>query len=367
MRILHIITALGYGGAERLLVNLANYQANNHEVAIIYLKDEPKLASQLSQKVLLKKVPLGFTCIKQLRQEIEAFAPDVINSHLGHADLLTWLATQDLKIGKVSTLHLVRFKWDWRDVIYAQLYRAILKSVATDVWFTAVSTEFSQSAIVDFAIAPERMRVIYNSVPELNYLIDREEFRKKFQIESDFLNLLFVGRLHPVKGIEVLLKAVSQAKAQGKRLRLRIAGEGAIKSELETQVQDLNLNNEVSFLGAVNNPAEWMAASDALILPSYDEGLPTVLVEAYRAGLPVIASNIPGVRDVIIEGETGQVFEVGNAESLARVLIGFNFADPKIQGQIAAGYQKWKSDFYLPACAGALEKYYLTAIDYQKV
>lgn len=367
MRILHIITALGYGGAERLLVNLANYQVLNHEVGIIYLKDEPKLAPQLSEKVLLIKVPLGLGCIKQLRQEITAFGPDVINSHLGHADLLTWLATSNLKVGKVSTLHLVRFKWDWRDVIYAQLYKAVLKSVATDVWFTAVSTEFAQSAICDFAISPERMKVIYNSVPELGYEPDRAELRQRFGYKQEVDNLLFVGRLHPVKGIEILLEALSKAKNQGKKQVLRIAGEGPIKAQLEAKVQRLGLQSEVIFLGAVNNPADWMAASDALILPSYDEGLPSVLVEGYRTKLPVIASKIPGALDVIEPEITGQVFEVGNADSLAQVLIGFNFADPRIEEQVKAGFAKWKSVFYLPACASTLEGYYRAAIDYQKV
>lgn len=367
MRILHIITALGYGGAERLLVNLANFQAESHRVKIIYLKDEPKMAPQLKEEVSLQKLSLGLNCIKELRKAIVEFSPEVINSHLGHADLLTWQATKKMRIGKVSTLHLVRFKWDWRDVFYAQLYQASLKSIATDVWFTAVSTEFASSAKTDFGIPPNRMKVIYNSVPELPQEMDRGHLRNKFGIESEKLNLLFVGRLHPIKGIDVLFKAIAKQKDKGQNLKLRLAGEGPIRPELEALAKYLGIEKEVDFLGALNNVAEWMAVSDALVLPSLDEGLPTVIIEAYRASLPVIGSKISGMLDVIEPTKTGELFEVGNAEALAKVINDFDYHSIKTQNQILAGYLKWKSQFYLPVCAKELEDYYQKAIDYQKV
>ena len=88
MKICYVITALGYGGAERLLLNTTEILVKNHQLFIIYLKDEDELRDQFNQQIQFFRVPLGLSCWKNLRSLFKKINPDVIHTHLGHADIL---------------------------------------------------------------------------------------------------------------------------------------------------------------------------------------------------------------------------------------------------------------------------------------
>src|SRR5258706_15539897 len=115
MIICHIITAFGFGGAEKLLVDLINIQSKNHAVHVVYLKGEPLLKTMLTSPVQLHKTDLDFRCAGRLRRFIKMLKPDVIHTHLGHADLIGLWACRGLNVKRFCTMHNIWFKWNWKD------------------------------------------------------------------------------------------------------------------------------------------------------------------------------------------------------------------------------------------------------------
>lgn len=135
--------------------------------------------------------------------------------------------------------------------------------------------------------------------------------------------LLFVGRLHASKGLEVLLGAVSRVFPEFPDFRLLVVGDGPDEGRLRTLAEHLGLDGRVQFVGRVTEEGELArlySRCSAVVLPSYFEGFGVVLLEAMASGKPVIASDIPGPRDIVSHGQDGFLFPPGDVGSLARVL-----------------------------------------------
>lgn len=134
--------------------------------------------------------------------------------------------------------------------------------------------------------------------------------------------LLFVGRLRLRKGVEVLLRALSLLRAQGSEPRLRIAGDGEHRAAIERAAERFGVRDQVDFLGR-RGPGEirWLLAhSAALVVPSIYEGMPLVVLEAMVDGVPVVASRVSGIPEVVLDPETGWLVPPEDPAALAAAL-----------------------------------------------
>ncbi|MEO8243728.1 MAG: glycosyltransferase [bacterium] len=135
-------------------------------------------------------------------------------------------------------------------------------------------------------------------------------------------HVVFVGRLDAVKGVPLLLEAFAAARASHPQARLTIAGDGPARSRLEARVRHLGLEGVVRFAGYLDEPAvaRLLEEADMLVLPSFAEGLPVVLMEAFASSIPVIATQIAGVPELVQDGISGFIVPPGDAESLTERL-----------------------------------------------
>lgn len=129
--------------------------------------------------------------------------------------------------------------------------------------------------------------------------------------------ILFVGRLSKEKGVDVLLNAYAQYYTEGGEARLLILGDGPSRNECEQLASKLKLGNQVTFLGHRNDVFSFYSQADVFVLPSRTEGLPMALLEAMALGIPVVASNVGGVPDLVCEGISGRLVPPDEPESLA--------------------------------------------------
>jgi glycosyltransferase involved in cell wall biosynthesis len=163
-------------------------------------------------------------------------------------------------------------------------------------------------------IAVSRLGV--NVAPQAPATAPKREFNPTLQ-------LLSVGRLHPVKDHAFLLKACAALQTQGVNVHCAIAGEGAERANLESLIRELNLDDRVELLGHV--PPEGLDSfyeeADLVVLTSRSEGIPLVLMEAMARGKIALAPNITGIPELVIDGKTGFLYEAGSEDSfLSRVL-----------------------------------------------
>lgn len=162
-----------------------------------------------------------------------------------------------------------------------------------------------------------------------------------------FGHVAFVGRLDPVKGVTLLLDAFAELRARHPQARLTIAGDGKARPNLEAQAEALGLAKAVTFAGYLDAPAvaHLLEEADMLVLPSFAEGLPVVLMEALASRIPVIATQIAGVPELVQDGISGFIVPPGDVAALTdrmdRLL-----ADPDLRAAMgAAGRARVEAEF----------------------
>jgi len=236
--------------------------------------------------------------------------PDLIHAHLPHA---AWFARWSRLAAPVpvviDTLHSSCTGKLWRRLGYA-CSRWLPDHV------TAVSEASAASHVAAGMVDPGRLSVLGNGIDVDRWKPDarvRLEAREELGIRSDFL-WLAVGRLEPVKDYPTLLNALARVP---KRAQLLVLGTGPLEMELRELADRLGLGRRVRFAGFSANVKRWMQAADGFVLASRYEGLPMVLLEAGACGLPAVATDVPGTREVVADGETGWLAPAGDSDRLA--------------------------------------------------
>ena len=178
----------------------------------------------------------------------------------------------------------------------------------------AVSEDLAKQ-LEERGIPRSKIRVVYNGVDDEFKPRDRDHCRSNLGLPSPRFIALFVGLLAHVKGIEILLQAVETVEDAD--LLCVLVGDGPLRERLEQQAGD-----KVLFVGQRPREeiADWLNAADVLVLPSFSEGRPNVVLEAMACAKPVIASRVGGVPELVEEGVTGRLIAAGSSAELAAAL-----------------------------------------------
>lgn len=247
--------------------------------------------------------------ILALRKAIRRIDPDLIHTHLGRADIFTPWAKG--RVPQVSTFHSVRQNHN----------KLTLAGLRLTDRLVAHRTGVSQATIDSFyadGFLKSEHSVIYNPVnPErLNVRRTREQVFQALGWADRTAGplLVCVGRLMPVKDHKSLIAAFPLLLRDFPGLRCVIAGDGPLKPTLEAQIRSLGLEDRIRLAGAWDGVADLYAAASALVFPSLWEGLGLVALEALVSGCPVAASDIPAVREFLVDREDGLLFKPGSPE-----------------------------------------------------
>jgi glycosyltransferase involved in cell wall biosynthesis len=318
MVILHIITALGYGGAEVLLKDLANEILKKHvdyQFHVIYFKDLNKIGNQFDKKVFIHHVPLNYKTLISLRKKIKQINPDIIHTHLGHADFLGHSASIFLKAKKFCTMHNIWYKKNFLDYVIFVGYFILFQIISPRAKVISISKAVNDHVKKWYKLSSKRNFLLYNAVSKNSH--SQVQFSGKS--EKEFI-VLFVGRLSKQKNVQLLLKAFKVLNEEYPHTKLWIIGEGEEEKKLKQLTHELMLNNKVVFWGAKNEIDSWMKKANVLVLPSIFEGFGLVILEAFKNKLPVIASDIEGPQELIAHNQRGFLFETNNLAKLVECL-----------------------------------------------
>jgi glycosyltransferase involved in cell wall biosynthesis len=216
-----------------------------------------------------------------------------------------------------------------------------------------VSEQVRTLAVEREGVASAKIKVIENGIPALNVSFAREDFRKSIGIDPQQRMLLVVGRLVVQKGHAVLLEAIP--KMSNKQAVFTFVGEGPLREQLAQRARDLNVEPRVLFLGARTDVSELLSAADVFVQPSLWEGLSIALLEALRAGLPVIATRVEGVVDAV-QDEASALLVAPNDPAALAGAIDRLLADEPLRGQLSkAGRQIAEQKYTIDAMCLAYE------------
>lgn len=302
IRILHVVSPGRVGGLERVVQALAiGHRGRGHEVSVGVLVGSDHDGSAFTAPledvgVTVHRCQVELHTVLRERRFVRELCllegPQVVHTHGYRPDILDAPVARRLGIPTLSTEHGMS-RMGGRTAIYEWLQMRGFRRLDAVV---AVSRPIA-AMLEESGVEAARIHVVPNAWAEGGELLERIAARRRLALPEDALVVGFVGRLIHAKGGDVLLRAI-QALAD-ERLQVAVIGEGPERPDLEQRVRDAGLADRVRFHGEVLDAAACFRAFDLFVSSSRTEGTPIVLFEAIAAGVPVVATSVGGVPDVL--------------------------------------------------------------------
>ena len=323
-RILFLTTFLAYGGAEVQVAQLAmRLQARGWRVDVVSMRKPQALTDELEragvsvQTLGMRKGSPDPRAIFRLARIIRQRRIEIVHSHMVHANLLA-RATRPLVPGRIwlCTAHSIDEGGGNRERAYR------LTDPLCDLT-TQVSRAGLERYVAVKAAPRRKIHYLPNGVDCQKFRPQKEvraRLRRELGVGNAFL-WLAVGRLDPAKDYPTMLRAFAAVRRSKPEALLFIAGQGRLRPELNNLVHQLHLEDSVQFLGVREDVPALMNAADAFVMSSAWEGLPMVLLEAAATALPVVATDVGGVGEIIDDGRTGHLVPPERPDALAEAML----------------------------------------------
>ena len=357
-RVVHVAKVAGISGSENhLLLLLPALREHGFDVELVMLHEGEPGAAELARRleargVPVERVPLGSSAsplaFRRLLGILRSRRPDIVHTHLVHADFHGLVAGTLARVPvRASTKHGFNPFRDRR--VFGLADRAV-------------------GSLADLHIAI--------SEGLARYLAEREGFDvETFEIVHYGIEpgppptplpgaprLAIVGRLIPIKGHDVLLRALAAARDDVPGITLEIAGEGALEDELRATVSRLELDDVVTFLGHVPEAGRVFERAEVVVVPSLGEGFGMVALEAMERGRPVIASAVGGLPEIVDDGRTGLLVPSSDDDALAAAIRNLAGDAARAAALGAAGRARALAEFSQARCTERTAELYRQAL-----
>lgn len=335
IRILHVVLSMETGGLENGIVNLVNHSnTNRFEIDILCLRQRGELADRITNpnSHVLYNQTVGHGLWSSILEIVEACK--VGKYHIVHSHgFTTMLASYIAKLIKPYSI-LINGE-------HGTLYHSTMKQRLSQKFLfgrmnlnLSVSQDLKETIIKTFSIKKDNFLPIINGVDTDKFnqgILGQTNLRRSLSINEDSIIIGSVGRLVPVKNYPSLIKAFSLLLESQPNCHLVIAGDGVERKSLEDEIDTRKLKNNIHLLGRRDDIPALMPQFDLFVLPSFSEGLSNTLLEAMSCGTPVIASNVGGNKEIVVEGITGYLYPSDDYVALSKILISLSSNKKQIQ------------------------------------
>jgi glycosyltransferase involved in cell wall biosynthesis len=336
-KILFVITKSNFGGAQRYIYDLATATAKaGYSVTVACGGSGPLVSKLTAAKVRTLPLPIRneasvatlFKTAKQLYRLFEEERPDVVHLNSSLVGVAGAFSARLIGVHRIIfTAHGWAFNEE-RSLFQKTVLRILYWLTILLCTQTIAVSEAVRQQMCSFPFIGRKMTVVHNGVRAESYL-SRDEALATLAEGNETLTKAIgegtpvvgtIAELHPIKGLHFLLEAASRMRSSGKRFIVVIMGEGVERRKLEEEIRESGLENTVFLLGHIDNAPRYLAGFDIFVLPSVSEGLGYTLLEAGLAPLPIIASNVGGIPEVIRNGGSGILIPPRSAEKLTEAL-----------------------------------------------
>ncbi|HVS64175.1 MAG TPA: glycosyltransferase [Thermoanaerobaculia bacterium] len=356
LRVLALCDHVGYEGrlhgSGRVMVEMAAaFQGEEVQVHACVLQGDEELESKLRDQ----GIPLTFLGyhrfdprqIGELVTLIRRHSIDLV--HAWDFGAATYGRIAALLTGRPAIIHIQshhsqyqRRGFPW----YARLaYRLLARYTVRAV---ALAPSIREFAIEKMGFREDQMVTIPNPAPrtlEADVPPERvAELRDTHGLPEHVPVIGTLTRLFEAKGLEYLIDAMPTILESCPQARVLILGDGPLRADLERRARQLELTDRIRFLGFQQDVAAHLRLFTVMVMPSLEEGMPLAALESVAAGVPVVATRVGGLPDVVLEGETGMLVEPGDADGLAKVLVRV-LGDPELQESLRQGCLRQRHRF----------------------
>ncbi|WP_308192969.1 glycosyltransferase [Mycobacterium sp. PSTR-4-N] len=374
IKALVLIDAFRMGGAETLLAPMIVASRNtdlhmdvasvspaewNSEKTMAILADAGITTRSLGIRRLLDPVALP-----RLVRTIRQGGYDIVHAHLEMAMTLAVPAAAIARRPAVCTFHHVAYPVEGRE---AGRMRLAVEAATRSrrALFVSEASRRSFAEVYRPGRMPGNWEVMHNGIDVSNYAPGQADPRIRAELtgnRGDVPLVVLPAAFRELKAIPVAIAAWPAVRQRHPRAVLALAGGGEQEPELRRLVAELGLEDAVVFAGVRTDMPEIYRAADVVLLPSTHENLPTVLIEAGATERPVAATRVGGIPDIVIDGETGVLFEPGSPEALAAA-VGRLLDDPELRRRMgAAAGERARREFSADAWVDRLRATYLQAM-----
>jgi glycosyltransferase involved in cell wall biosynthesis len=362
LRVHVLIDSLGWGGAEVLLAELAEAASSaGIDLSVGYLleRDGSPAAERLRlagiEPVLVPITSLlKPTDLQRVRRHLAAVQPDVLHTHLGYADFLGGIAARSLGVPAVSTIHVMEAEAGWRTSLKLSLMAKVRRTCMNKVIAVSDST---RRRIVERRWADAGQIVtVHNGVAARALPGAGPKLRERLEIAPGELVVTMVSVLRPDKRHDVALATMRALLPRFPGLRLLVVGDGPSRAEIERQAAELG---NVLVLGHRDDVRALLDATDVLLHTSSVDAFPTALLEAMAASVPVVATAVGGVPEIVENGVTGVLVDPPpRPEDFARALEPL-LSDPYLRHRLAKnGRLRFEREFTVERWADRMRVLY---------
>ncbi len=321
------ITDLRVGGAERCLAELATGLDRQRFCPVVYALEPPPKTEQASCLPALRAADvevhfLGarrnweiLRVLRHLTRLLAARRPRIVQTFLFHANIIGRIAARRAGVEHVvSGIRVAEPHRRWRLWADRLTDRLVERHVC-------VSRSVARFAETKARLPPEKLVVIPNAVDLRQYPARRPADLRSCGIDAGRRVVSCVGRLDRQKGLPWLIRSAPAWLGRLPRVDLLVVGEGPLRQKLERICRQSGLSDRVHFAGWRRDVPEILAASDLLVLPSAWEGMPKVVLEAMASRLPVVATDVEGVRELLGPAADDQTVQYGDSRAFAEKVV----------------------------------------------
>jgi len=367
LRVHALISSLTWGGAEMLLADFASGARHaGIELSVGYLQDtdgSPAAARLRAVGVHPELVPitglLNPADLWRVRRHLARVRPDIVHTHLGNADLLGGVAARSLGIPVISTIHVMEWETSLRERVKARLMD-LARSVCAESVVT-VSDRARQALLEAGYGRGSGLVTVHNgadaqAVPGAGRAVRLELGLAPRQVVVTMVSVLREG-----KGHEVAFEAVRALREAHPELRLLVVGDGPAGERIRQDSQDVE--GQVVLAGHRDDVMRVLDASDILLHPSRVDAFPTALLEAMAASVPVVATDVGGIPEIVDDERTGVLLEVPPDPAVIARVLGELAEDPERRRKLgSAGRTRFEAEFAAERWAERMRTLYESAL-----
>ena len=318
IRVLHLIHTMAYGGVETAVLNwIRSLDRTRFEVHLVCFANPGNTEAPFVEAAARLGIPVDkitwhrgkplLRAARTLARMLRDRHIDILHAHNWYADFVALLAARMAPVKTITTLY-VWFNYDWKRNLIQRLDQIALR------FFDRISAHCESTRIetIRRGIPPERVQTLICGFEthrvELS-VDERARRRAAAGAAPDDIVLVNVARFYPEKAHVFLLESFSMLLKQLPQARLWIAGVGPLEAEVRATAERLGVAARVTFLGFVTALPELLALADLQVHPAHIEGVPLAICEGMAAGLPIVASAVGGLPEVLADGRNGVLVE----------------------------------------------------------
>lgn len=365
MKILYFIDAPQPGGATNQLYTLLKHLDKNKFTPLVAFGDFPELNPWIkSLKELnittLKTRLTNFNkldAVKEFKRLFKSADPQIIHLHLCHSGSLraAFLAARMSHAKIIATEH-DPFKLN---IFKKQVKRFTLRSTDHTIAVSENNRNFLTEA---YGIRGSKITRIYNGVDLETYHPGTVSKNAVLGLDTNNFVITTAAELHPRKGINYLIKAMPKLVEKISNVKLVIVGTGKARGDYEKLVKDMGLENKIKFLGFKENIPDILRASNVFVLPSVREAFGLAIVEAMATKIPVVASNIGGLQEILTK-ETGFMLKAKDSEAIANAILEIHDNPEFAKALTEKAFERVKKEFSAENMTRATEEIYKKVIN----